>query len=153
MPFRCSPKLSYSPAGVKPRRITRSRPGNSSPLPRRTCWRDSIGGPGPRRRSGAGGVTRGARTDKDNDILTKKNRILLILHPDPFWGLWEGGVRQRFPVLILVAGWAVFSLCRPAAVNGQTTGGHRRPRLGALRRGALWRARRGQAPQPSGEPL
>jgi len=25
-------------------------------------------------------------------------------------------------VLILVAGWAVFSLCRPAAVNGQTTG-------------------------------
>ncbi len=31
-------------------------------------------------------------------------------------------MRQRLPGLILLAGWAVFSLCRPAAVNGQTTG-------------------------------
>jgi hypothetical protein len=34
----------------------------------------------------------------------------------------ENRVTRRFPPLILLAGWAVFSLCRPAEVNGQTTG-------------------------------
>src|SRR6266545_1904399 len=41
----------------------------------------------------------------------------------------------------------------PRSGERPDNGRHRRPRLGALRRGALWRARRGQEPQPSGEPL